>query len=183
MNRKKERQLVWPIKQMVLAWEPKTYPLGPLILRRWRKIGKIFLFWLHHWPNWAVIWVSILKQSFLLSKTELQSESHKILNCITTNYIFFIAGFISPSPGALRLKLEELWFTPYSRSPKYNMTDTSGFEHVFCGELKTTTASGEWWVQYAFIMLHAFLSVRKKHVFSSHQDIIYKFMIVGGVDH
>lgn len=38
--------------------------------------------------------------------------------------------------------LHLIWFEHYPRSPKYNVFDSSGFEHVFVGEHKRSKVNG-----------------------------------------
>ena len=56
---------------------------------------------------------------------------------------------ISPSDGDMRYLLENLWFRHYARSSSRNITDSSGFEHVFVGEKKPTKVNGfHSWIQF-----------------------------------
>lgn len=62
--------------------------------------------------------------------------------------LFSFQGLASASEQGFRDQLCNYWFTRYSRSQGKAM-DSSGFEHVFAGELKSTTASGfHNWVQF-----------------------------------
>ncbi|XP_041484929.1 poly(U)-specific endoribonuclease-like [Lytechinus variegatus] len=56
-------------------------------------------------------------------------------------------GYVS-SVSDLRAKVEKMWFEPYSRSG--GTLDTSGFEHVFVGEVKNSKVSGyhNWFAFY-----------------------------------
>ncbi|NXX39990.1 ENDUC protein, partial [Tricholaema leucomelas] len=54
---------------------------------------------------------------------------------------FFLAKGLYPSEVAFRADLRQMWFGLYSRSGGKAL-DSSGFEHVFCGELKKEQVSG-----------------------------------------
>ena len=54
-----------------------------------------------------------------------------------------VSGYISHEEDVLRGVLKSLWFEMYNRSPKYNTTDSSGFEHVFAGEIKKNKVTGK----------------------------------------
>ena len=58
-------------------------------------------------------------------------------------------GSIRSTEADMRSLLREIWFRPYARSPKRNVTDSSGFEYVFVGEKKTTKVNGfHNWIQF-----------------------------------
>jgi hypothetical protein len=47
-----------------------------------------------------------------------------------------LPGAVGPSNKDFWALLHQMWFTPYSRSTKYETKDSSGFEHVFIGETR-----------------------------------------------
>ncbi|XP_067170060.1 uridylate-specific endoribonuclease C-like [Apteryx mantelli] len=60
---------------------------------------------------------------------------------------FFLAKGLYPSADAFQADLKDMWFGLYSRSSGAAL-DSSGFEHVFHGEIKKGTVSGcHSWVQ------------------------------------
>ncbi|KAM6100958.1 uridylate-specific endoribonuclease C-like [Pterocles gutturalis] len=60
---------------------------------------------------------------------------------------FFLAKGLYPSADAFRADLRQMWFGLYSRSGG-KVLDSSGFEHVFHGEIKAGKVSGcHSWVQ------------------------------------
>lgn len=48
-----------------------------------------------------------------------------------------VAGLASSVP--FQQTLYDVWFAPYSRSQKYNISDSSGFEHTFVGKSMTVS--------------------------------------------
>jgi len=51
------------------------------------------------------------------------------------------AGHVDESRASFKDLLYRVWFEPYPRSPRYNTTDSSGFEHVFVGEARRRKVS------------------------------------------
>ena len=73
----------------------------------------------------------------------------KAIPCNDVTIFLLIPGYISPDENAFRERLFTLWFQPYARSRKYNETDSSGFEHVFVGEIRKTRVIGfHNWIQF-----------------------------------
>lgn len=63
------------------------------------------------------------------------------------NMLMLIAGKIA-SDGDFRAILNDIWFDFYSRSSSSSVVDSSGFEHVFVGEQKSSSITGfHSWVQ------------------------------------
>lgn len=89
------------------------------------------------------------------SEVELQ-EINNFLDAVLATKVMILAekyllenGKVEYRENSFRNILMELWFNPYSRSSKSNITDSSGFEHVMVGELKGTTVSGfHNWLQF-----------------------------------
>ena len=79
-------------------------------------------------------------------KTPSQSLNQSINQ--STNHCISHTGFVGAEETEYRELIRELWFGLYSRSPKYNTTDSSGFEHVFVGEIRKNTVKGfHSWIQ------------------------------------
>ena len=66
--------------------------------------------------------------------------------------LFPVSGFISHEENALRNILKALWFSTYPKSLKYNTTDSSGFEHIFCGEIKKSRVTGKSFYDVTFFL-------------------------------
>lgn len=67
---------------------------------------------------------------------------------ISYYFLFYITAGKIVSDADFRAILNDVWFEFYSRSSKSNMADSSGFEHVFVGEHKSTSVTGfHSWIQ------------------------------------
>merc|ERR1712002_634490 len=62
----------------------------------------------------------------LVIKSDVMKATHNLL---------VKKGKTTADPVEFRAKLYTLWFGPYSRRSKSHIMDSSGFEHVFMGEI------------------------------------------------
>ena len=70
----------------------------------------------------------------------------QISNCSLDN-LHFIERFNTRRD--LHWTIEEIWFDQYPRALDSNISDSSGFEHVFVGEIEGTAVRGmQNWVQF-----------------------------------
>lgn len=83
-----------------------------------------------------------------------KNEENAFLNAITatpvmkkTRDFWKRKGLVGPSMTDFKNKLREMWFDTYSRSR--GVKDSSGFEHVFVGEIKNGAVTGlHNWLQF-----------------------------------
>lgn len=77
----------------------------------------------------------------MISISELSIHHH--ISSTSSSFVHH-TGLIS---GSLRTKLKDIWFTLYTRGS--HKVSSSGFEHVFVGELKDGKVSGfHNWISY-----------------------------------
>ena len=91
--------------------------------------------------------VGLLKSEVATPKATRNVQNDSSESSQFSSVLMFVSGLASSSQSGFISELKQYWFQLYSR--QNNVLDSSGFEHVFCGETRSSGVTGfHNWVQF-----------------------------------